>query len=113
MTDGVQISVTIPSAFYTAFSLNCQLSGAWFVGTMRAMVCSEAKYSSGPKHIYLVLYINILLKQPGLHYDSLNASFKKKKKVQNSPGLVLCTGKMYLTKLYLMHSLWQDDGRAS
>lgn len=103
MTDGFQVSATIPSALYTAFSLNCQLSGAWFLGTVREMVCSEVKYSLEPKHIYLVLYIDILLKQPGLQYNILNASFKKI--VQDSPGLVLCTGKMYLTKLCLRHPL--------
>ena len=43
------------------------------------MVCSQVKYSWGPLHIYLVLYIDIHSKKPGLQYDSLNASFKKKK----------------------------------
>ena len=86
MAHAFQLSATLPNALYTAFSLNCQLSGAWFLGTMRAMVCSEAKYSSGPKHIYLVLYINIYDRSLGYSMTVSMPHLKKKSPEQPWTG---------------------------
>jgi hypothetical protein len=53
---------------------------------MRAMVCSEAKYSSGPKHIYLVLYINIYDRSLGYSMTVSMPHLKKKSPEQPWTG---------------------------